>query len=63
MKQTHTIDKARFHQAMINRGWNLDGPSGTWIAPSGSTRTSMEKDWSAALIEAITCPHEEAGVE
>ena len=58
----HTLDKARFHAAMTKRGWNLDGPQNTWICPPGRTRQQMEDDWLASLLEAIECPHEEAGV-
>jgi hypothetical protein len=48
---------------MKKRGWNLDGPEGTWIAPLGYTRKKMEQDWLECLLVAISCPHEEAGVE
>jgi len=57
----HTLDKDRFHNAMKKRGWNLDGPEGSWIAPMGSTRRKMEQDWLESLLEAVECPHEEAG--
>ena len=59
----HSIDKNRFHAALQKRGWNLDGPEGSWIAPPGSTRVKMEKDWTECLLEAIHCPHEEVGAE
>jgi hypothetical protein len=59
----HSLNKDVFHNELQKRGWNLNGPENTWIAPLGSTRVKMEQDWLECLLAAIHCPHEEAGVE
>jgi hypothetical protein len=61
-KPTHTIDKNRFHDAMIRRGWVYDS-NHVWNIPVGNTREKSEKEWTEALLESVICPHEEAGVE
>lgn len=62
MKMTHKLDSDRFHDAMKRRGWILDKYN-TWIIPSGNSRAQSEKQWTEALLEAVQCPHEEAGTE
>lgn len=52
----HTLDKQKFKIEMEGRGWRFDDAY-SWIAPEGSTRRSMEKDWVDSILAAVTCPH------
>ncbi len=58
----HKINDDRFFEAMTKRGWTLDS-NNTWITPPGKMRPQMEKEYKEAILEAVECPHEEAGAD
>ena len=55
MTTNHKLNKAKFLEAMLKRGWIYSGVG--WLIPVNRTRREAEQDFVDCIEESIECPY------